>query len=646
MTRRFSPQVIAELNSLPPVDLSNRPQVIGFTIDSDTSQDLDDAIWIEPNNQGAVISVHIADPTAMIPHQSAIDQAAIARVETLYHTKKVDPMFPPELANNKLSLLEGQIRPTITVQISLNNQVEIIDSNLFLSYISSLKKFAYAEVEEQIKQPESPFFQVLNYCEIWARKLNWKRTNYGAIGGTEVGGIYLSEEGKPIEIMQYRSQQIIQEFMIAANLAIASLAMEKQIPILYRNHTHKEIAPDQKTIIKVLSTLGMPDLIRAKLASWLNPAEYNPYLIEHFALALPYYTHFTSPIRRVADYINHRILKAVLIEKKKSPYNREELTKIAEYINQYKENHKEKTSEYFQNKRKQQAERALKIADQLQILSDKEFSNVIKNAAQTSKMPAVIPEAIKRLQANQLKPLDLYYLALAKYDDDPTTEEIKKALKAYFQNHETEATQILQITSQRDGKNIDYIQEQDENNSFAAWCIVDNLTTLNPALGKNKQETKHGASVLWWEKYLDDNLVTSEKRCQDWGKSEENHQEPSLFELEINEEELDWEYDDELEDMETAVDTEYQGLDFFPGSDNPISYLNNNLPILGMEKAKYQYSPIPNGWQCTCSVFYQGEVITGVKEGQRKKDAKTEAALSVLTKLHQLNVFASLPPNP
>ncbi len=307
--RKFSPKVIQETARIPELYLSDRQQVIGFTIDAETSLDLDDAIWIEPNNQGAVVAVHIADVTALIPLGSAIDLAALERIETVYRRKFSDPMLPRELSNNRLSLLENEIRPTLSIIITLDNQANIIKTQLKSTYLISLKKFSYPEVDRSLNQPASPFFQVLRYCEIWAQKLNWHRSQNGALGGVEIGGVFLNEEGKLDSLQTYRSQQIIQEFMILANRAIASVAAQQQIPILYRNHTATAIAPEQKVIIETLSTLGMPELMRAKLGSWLNPATYNPYLVGHFALALNAYTHFTSPIRRLADYINHRILK-------------------------------------------------------------------------------------------------------------------------------------------------------------------------------------------------------------------------------------------------------------------------------------------------------------------------------------------------
>ena len=111
---------------------------------------------------------------------------------------------------------------------------------------------------------------------------------------------------------RHRSHLLIQEFMILANRAVAQWLADQDIPALYRNHTARAISPDRETMNQTLMTLGSGAAIRKRLTSWLNRAEYGPALVGHFALNLPAYCHFTSPIRRLADLINHRIVKALL----------------------------------------------------------------------------------------------------------------------------------------------------------------------------------------------------------------------------------------------------------------------------------------------------------------------------------------------
>ncbi|ACK72972.1 ribonuclease II [Gloeothece citriformis PCC 7424] len=631
--REFSSQVIQELETLKIPDYSNREPVLGFTIDAETSLDLDDAIWIEPTRRGAIVMVHITDVTAIIPQGSALEAAAIERVETHYHTRTVDPMLPADLANNKLSLLEGQLRPTVTIQITLNHNAEIEDTRVSLTQLTSLKKFSYVEAESVMNQPSDPFFSMIRYCDIWSQKLYWRRTTMGAIGGTSISGLFLDEEGKPDQLRQYRSQQIIQEFMILANTAIAQLAAQHQLPILYRNHTASAIAPEKKIMIETLSALGMPDLIRSQLATWLNKATYNPYLVGHFALSIDAYCHFTSPIRRVADLLNHRMIKAVFIEHQAIPYTVEKLTKIADAINQYKEEYRQKNNEFFEAERAKRAQAILKIPSQLQHLGEKEFSQILKNAVGTEKIVTVIPEIINRLQNKSIQPLDLYYLSKCDYSQ-PETQNLAEALIAYYQQAATRATQILQIKSQRDSTVVDYIYQQNASHHFACWCIVDNQTSLYPAKGQNKQESKHYASILWWEQFFKQALVAPNDRVLEWEQNPEDLSEEEQDCNDVNPIETD-EFNDSVLSSQPDEQTE-----LLTQVDNPIGYLNDKLPIMGIDKPQYEYRSLPQGWECTCKVIYQEETITGVQIASSKKEAKHSAALITLNKLEQKQVFS------
>ena len=116
-----------EINKLlqEPLHIDDRQQVLGFTIDSETSKDLDDALWIEPNQSGVVISVHIADVTGLVPRNSQLEEQAFSRVETRYLATGNNPMFPRQLSEDKLSLLEDQPRWTITIRITLDEEANI-----------------------------------------------------------------------------------------------------------------------------------------------------------------------------------------------------------------------------------------------------------------------------------------------------------------------------------------------------------------------------------------------------------------------------------------------------------------------------------------------------------------------------------------
>ncbi|EAZ88295.1 ribonuclease catalytic domain-containing protein [Crocosphaera chwakensis] len=492
------------------ISLSNREAVLGFTIDGETSKDLDDALWIEPNQSGAVVSVHISDVSAIIQPGSSLEANALSQVETRYLATKNKPMFPHELSEDKLSLLEDKLRLTVTIRITLDESANIKNTSLHLTHLTSLNRFSYSTADATLHDPSSPFFQMLRYCELWSQKLAWKRKDVGAIGLSRVGGVNLDEEGRILTSPLYHSQQIIQEFMILANTAVASLAEKHRLPMLYRNHTASAIAPKSKELIETLTTLGLPELVRQKLQSWLNPATYSPAVIGHFALALPAYTHFTSPIRRVADYVNHRILKAVFIEGKESPYTLEELQAIANHINSKRTQVKELRDEHFREKRLNQTVNILRDKDKIENLSDKEFSQIVKDSLRVSKLDKIVPEAISRIEQGNIKPVDLYYLIFGDYNNLDNKELLKNSILDYLEEKQVEATQIIQIAGTTNQTTVEYIEKTTASGKFAFWSVLEGETTATPGIASNKQAAKHQANYLLIEGVLDQSLVPPE----------------------------------------------------------------------------------------------------------------------------------------
>jgi exoribonuclease R len=162
-TLRFPPQAIALAKALTLQDsLWQRPQVEGITIDGADSRDLDDAIWIEPTTTGAVLSIHIADVSELVEIGSILDKVAIARTTTQYFKNGNAPMLPRFLSEDKLSLLEYQDRPTLTVQITLDRNAQIQKTIIFESWLRSRKRFSYREAEaaQQAAIPNSKNHEV------------------------------------------------------------------------------------------------------------------------------------------------------------------------------------------------------------------------------------------------------------------------------------------------------------------------------------------------------------------------------------------------------------------------------------------------------------------------------------------------------
>ena len=143
-------------------------------------------------------------------------------------------------------------------------------------------------------------------------------------------------------------------------------------------------------------TLGSPAAIRQRLASWLNRAEYGPALVGHFALNLPAYCHFTSPIRRLADLINHRIVKARL-RGQDSPYSKTELEQLGKHIGQVTKDLEQATSDYFKEKHQEVYQAQVQDTAELSNTSEKEFSKLLKYAIDKEEIEALIPELKTRL---------------------------------------------------------------------------------------------------------------------------------------------------------------------------------------------------------------------------------------------------------
>ncbi|EAZ89110.1 ribonuclease catalytic domain-containing protein [Crocosphaera chwakensis] len=614
-----SPILRSEIDTLlkEPLTIGEREPVLGFTIDSETSKDLDDALWIEPNQAGVVISVHIADVTALIPFKSQLEQQALLQVETRYLATRNKPMFPRELSEDKLSLLEAQPRWTMTIRITLDESANIKQTQLLSSHLTSLKRFSYESADRTLNDPSQPLFQVLRYCELWAQKLAWNRQNRGAFGQSTIAGVTLDEEGKLIEPPLYHSQQIIQEFMVLANTAVARLAEEHQLPILYRNHTASAIAPESKLLIETLTTLGMPELVRQKLQSWLDSATYSPAVIGHFALCVSAYTHFTSPIRRVADYVNHRILKAVFIEEKQPPYKLEELEAIAQYINEKRQEVKEKRNEHFREQRLLKTVNVLNKKETIPTLSDKEFSQILKDSLKVAKLDKLVPEAKQRLENRSLKPSDLYYLVFGDYQNPDNRTLMKDELFNYLAEQPALATQILQIASTIGQTTVDYIEKTTTSGQFAFWTVFEGQTTSHPSIAGNKQTAKHQSNRSWLqgklEDTLDDPTNIDESNLEDLLTEETMIADASM----VTEEPLD------LSNLSSEA------------INNPIAYLHTTLQRLKLKNPAYVYHQVNTQWHCDCRVQWLDEILIETEAlGQTKKEGKAQASLKAIIALN------------
>ena len=516
-TLRFPPQAIAQAKALALQEHQwKRPQVQGITIDGPDSGDLDDAVWIEPTATGAILSVRIADVAELVEIGSILDKVAIARTQTQYFKVGNAPMLPRSLSEDKLSLLAHQDRPTLTVRVTLDKNAEIQETEVFESWLRSSKRFDYAEAEAAQKDLQHPFQSVLQSAYLWAEHLYRNRLNAGAIGSTLTAqGQWLTEEGSLIQGKVHSSHLLIQEFMILANRAVAQWLAEEDVPMQYRNHTARAIAPDRETMYQTILTLGLPAAIRQRLGSWLNRAEYGPALVGHFALNLPAYCHFTSPIRRLADLINHRIVKAQL-RGQDSPYSKTDLEQLGKHIGQVTRDLEQATADYFKEQHQEVYQAQVQDTAELANTSEKEFSKLLKYAIDKQEIEVLVSELQTRLAARALSLLDLYQL-MFEIEDIELQQQAFDCLK---ENVQDAAGIISMAVSQQPGwENFDYLEIQQHLTApFQTWLEIrvneKLLTTIHPSEHQRKQPARHLACLNWIEAYLKDALVPPEQRAK------------------------------------------------------------------------------------------------------------------------------------
>ncbi len=353
---RFPETVVREAHNLEFTDevFENRREIRGFTLDAIDSPDLDDAIWMERTAEGYLVQVTISDVDTLVTLDSYVEAEAISRVISHYFPAKeengkirpkyVIPMLPKVLSENRLSLLEGKLRPTLTVEMELNQDLRLISVNVGSTYMKSAKRLGLREYGDQ-KIIADPGLPLRHYYQL-AKKLNGQRwadeESFSLLELHE--GIFTDEDGKAREGSISAASLIVQEFMVLANFAVAKLLQEQKLAAPFRNHqpvchnTPKEQRyPTKQQIIQEIERnpdyLTLVDNIRATYSKALGSAIYAPQSAGHYGLGLSTYLHFTSPVRRYADLTVHRVLKA-LINGDRSPFEPEEMVELCHYLNQ------------------------------------------------------------------------------------------------------------------------------------------------------------------------------------------------------------------------------------------------------------------------------------------------------------------------
>ncbi|TVR00465.1 MAG: ribonuclease R [Desulfovibrionales bacterium] len=328
-------------------DLRELPLV---TIDGETAKDFDDAVCVRKITQGFTLWVAIADVAHYVTPFTAMDEEARERGNSYYFPKSVEPMFPERLSNGLCSLNPDEPRLAMVAEMDFSPEGKILRSDFYAAVIQSHARLTYEQVHQalegddhSVRQGLGPLLPMLEQAATLARALKQRRHGRGSLDfDLPDPQVLLDIQGEAADIRsrpRHFSHQIIEEFMIAANEAVAEFLTRRERPVLYRVHDQPD-ADKLRALFKVLqqTELGVslpkkgepadPKTLQAILAAAHDTdmeflvnrlllrsqmqAKYSPDNIGHFGLASTCYAHFTSPIRRYADLELHRALKAVL----------------------------------------------------------------------------------------------------------------------------------------------------------------------------------------------------------------------------------------------------------------------------------------------------------------------------------------------
>jgi len=274
-----------------------------MSIDSELTHDIDDALSCECVDGLITLGIHIADPASVIRPDMLLDREACERATSIYFPEGKIPMLPALLSEEALSLVAGEVRPAMSVLVTLTPEGEIVDYQIVPSLIRVAERLTYDDADARIGQEP----RLTQGFEL-AQRLRQCRFDSGAIALPIPQVDLFVDRHKHITLRvigrEAPSQVLVSEFMILANSLVGQFCAQRQIPIVYRGQAApRETFPTSQTYDPVLH-------YRQQRA--MHPARTGLEPTRHSSLGVDVYTTFTSPLRRYVDLLSHRQLHAYL----------------------------------------------------------------------------------------------------------------------------------------------------------------------------------------------------------------------------------------------------------------------------------------------------------------------------------------------
>ena len=349
----FSPDVLREAEGIrSEVSSSERKGRMDFrdwlsvTIDGEDARDFDDAVSVKVLKKGTfLLGVHIADVSFYVKQDSPLDREAYTRGTSVYFPDLTLPMLPEKLSNQICSLRPKEEKMTVSVVLEIDRNGEVVKRKFYRSMIATKARLTYKNVykmflgDQKIKMKYSSLLPDLMYMRELASILRKKRIESGSLDFEMAEPELVYKSGVLDAVVPFKPNEahwLIEEFMLAANEAVANFLSGFTIPVLYRVHpppAKKDIErfremldyfglslssqypvkpKDIQSLLEQIKGRQDEKFITLEMLKSLQLAVYSPENTGHFGLGKEYYTHFTSPIRRYPDLIVHRIIKGVL----------------------------------------------------------------------------------------------------------------------------------------------------------------------------------------------------------------------------------------------------------------------------------------------------------------------------------------------
>jgi len=363
-----------------------------FTIDSESTKDIDDAISIMRKKDNYILGVHIADVSYYVTEDSVLDKAAFNRGTSVYLADSVIPMLPKALSNGICSLNPKVDRLTLTCEMEITKKGEVVNYSIYPSAINSKYKMTYTNInkmldgDKEVINEYSDIYQEVTLMQELQTILFDVREKMGSIDfETLEPKLLFDDHGKLSDIVireRQTAERMIEEFMLVANQVVATHIFNMKLPFIYRIHELpnseklenifefvKRLGYDNyegdysqenlQTLLKAVENTTFEKVVTTLLLRSMSKARYSRENKGHYGLAFDNYTHFTSPIRRYPDLIVHRNLRKYLFNNNKQ-HNEDTLVKFDEIAKQSSDTEKKamnaerevldiKKAEYMEN---------------------------------------------------------------------------------------------------------------------------------------------------------------------------------------------------------------------------------------------------------------------------------------------------------